>query len=170
MSKIFVLQGRGNSGKTTTLLELRNELLRKYPNCRWCQFDYPNSNIKTRDKIFEIDITPKPGKYVDNAIKIGICTKGDEAKHLIQGFSHVYPKCDIIFTAVHTKGGAYEGLKQWAMEHPNDEVTYVSKTTIKPGNNFAINCAEANRHDVQRLRAVSGVLGIMTSEVNDGLV
>ena len=92
MSDIYALQGRGNSGKSDTIIKVFNELVRKYPSASVQQLSSGTHDIKAI-------LTNLKG------YKVGIESQGDPGSRLqqsLQDFANA--NCTIIICATRTSG------------------------------------------------------------------
>lgn len=88
--KLHVLQGRKNTGKTTTLNYLINELDSRYPNTMKVLALGGKGDINDKKVIFD-DV---------KGLKIGIETYGDPDSRLLESLEYFATQgCDIIFCA-----------------------------------------------------------------------
>jgi hypothetical protein len=98
MANFYVLQGKPNTGKTTTITILRRILEMKYRQPLSPITYTPSNNLKDEDIILpNID-----GK------KVGITTRGDDDVKLKRDITNfITHGCDIIFCACHPGGKSY---------------------------------------------------------------
>ena len=106
LMKIIALQGKSNTGKTTTLkmlirLFLENNKYNLNPKyVKRYVLNKCNSDTGDVKCVFEY-----------NGKRIGITTRGDTEKALARDFKNHFYKCDIIVCAVHTHGKTVEFIK-----------------------------------------------------------
>lgn len=94
MADVFALQGPGNCGKSTTLIQLSQILQAKYPGAA-VQAIYPNSST--------IDIAIIMRGV--NGLTVGIESQGDPGTRLQRSLpTFAAARCDIIFCACRTSG------------------------------------------------------------------
>ena len=92
MSDIYALQGRGNSGKSDTIIRIFNELIRKYPSAVVQQLSSGTRDIKAI-------LTNVKGH------KVGIESQGDPGSRLQQSLrDFASANCTIIICATRTSG------------------------------------------------------------------
>ncbi|MDD5924294.1 MAG: hypothetical protein PUC88_05860 [Clostridia bacterium] len=97
-SKVIVLRGKGNKGKTTTL----NLLIKKLVSLPTKILDGAISDSITDDSWVVL-------KYMGKTI--GIITVGDDAKSLDKYFSRITISCDIYVCAARTKGSSCQYIE-----------------------------------------------------------
>ena len=130
--ELHVLQGAGNTGKTTTLNILIEELKKKYLSVvPTVLIQGPGDDQKV---IFDNL----------NGHKVGIETRGDPKSRLPQSLKDfAQKKCDIIFCACRTKGTTVTAIQNFAKTYsccppiPTQQI-YVPKGTNPTPSNTAI--------------------------------
>jgi hypothetical protein len=129
MSDIFALQGRGNCGKTKTLVKVFEMLHAKYPSAQVRDF-FPNSPDK------KVIMTGVRGK------KIGIESQGDPNSRLKQSLIDFDKAgCDIIFCAVRTSGMTVA----WIHSHTAYTPHFILQTIAPPAKQAQSNDAMAGK-------------------------
>jgi hypothetical protein len=116
MATIYVLQGPGNCGKTSTIKELFNQLHAKYPNSAIRNYFPKSYDIK-------IEMQNINGHH------IGIESQGDPNSRLYQSLNDFDQiGCDIIFCAARTKGMTV----QWVNAHsPKYQIAFIPQTRVR---------------------------------------
>lgn len=128
MAKIFALQGLKNSGKSSTLVELRKLVHAKYPNCK----EQNQNPRRGRDVLVIID-------FVDGK-KVGIESLGDPGFPLDESLaSFRNANCDVMFCACRTRGMTADWVSEMS---PPDTVQFITQTATATGQQ-AINTAKA---------------------------
>lgn len=117
MAQIFALQGISNSGKSSTLIMLMNQIIAKYPNANV-------QNLHGHTKDVKVIIDPVMG------MKIGIESQGDPNSRLLQSLADFRSaKCDVVFCACRTSGMTEDWVKAMS---PPDTVTFIPKQGTAP--------------------------------------
>jgi len=129
MKNIVAVWHSGGKGKTETLRELANLLIKTYPNIKAI---YPN-------------LIKIPAKYdfrlvVEiNGIIVGIESQGDPNTQLekrLDELAKTY-KCDLIFCATRTKGKTVKAVEKVAREYSFNEIwTSTHQTSVE--SNYAM--------------------------------
>lgn len=106
MKVLYVLQGAGEKGKSSTLNILIDELVKKYPNAT--------------KRILEQDISCDQKVIFDNLNGhiIGIETQGDTNSRLPESLNDFEKaQCDIIFCACRTRGSTVDTIQNFATHY-----------------------------------------------------
>jgi len=105
MADIFVLQGFGNTGKSTTLIKLCHLLQIKNGISKTLIKILPSGKPKDIKEV----ITNKDGK------NIGITSHGDDPERIKKEVGEFIIKhCDIIFCACHSEGSTVDAVNTFA--------------------------------------------------------
>ncbi|GHV06452.1 hypothetical protein FACS189485_14990 [Spirochaetia bacterium] len=137
MADIFVLQGIGNCGKTTTLKMVFDELKARKPSP-------VVHNLNTRLRT-EIKVVMKPCK----GHIVGIASIGDYPEALLESFRDFKKAgCDIIFCAVRTSGATVPAVQS---QQGNNNVQWIQQTVT------ATNQATANNNMALHLIKIAGL-------------
>ena len=124
MATIFALQGAGNSGKSSTLIELYNLIKVKYPTAVVQTLHNATTDIK-------VIINPV------NGLRIGIESRGDPNSRLSQSLTDFRnANCDIIFCACRTSGMTVQWVKAMS---PPDTVQFIQQIRAQSGQQQAAN-------------------------------
>jgi hypothetical protein len=127
MANIFALQGLSNSGKSSTLIELLNQIISKYPQSRVQALQGGTKDVKVI-----VDLV--------NGMRIGIESQGDPNSRLQQSLADFRSaKCDIVFCACRTSGMTEDWIKKM---RPQDIVHFIPQTAMPTGQHAA-NTAKA---------------------------
>jgi len=114
MANLYALQGRGKTGKTSTLKEVFNQLSQKYP-LAVTEVIRQTSDIKII--------------MVINGIKVGIESEGDPNGRLEESLhDFVQSSCNVIFCAVRTRGMTVDWVEQYA---PTYRIQYVRQNFVE---------------------------------------
>lgn len=122
--RIICLQGKFESGKTSTMIRLSKFLLRTYKNNSTDDVEYL---LDISDSDFVRTIENVNGK------KVGINSRGDDWKFIKRWIEILYEnKCDIIFCTCHSYGRTEEVIQEFG-KAKKYEVIFVKKEreTIK---------------------------------------
>ena len=118
MTHIIALQGPGNSGKTSTLIRVLEDLQAKYPTATLHAFHGATIDIK-------IVLCGVNGKTV------GIESQGDPGSRLQQSLPDLLAaKCDVIFCACRTRGATVDWVSACMPPH---KVQFVQQTRTSRG-------------------------------------
>lgn len=116
--KIICLQGKCNSGKTSTMRRLSRTVLQTYKNNSTDDVEYL---LDLSDCDFVRIIENVNGK------KVGINSRGDDWKFIKRLLEILADnKCDIIFCTCHSYGKTEEVIREFASSN-NYKVTFVPK-------------------------------------------
>ena len=122
MANIFALQGPSNSGKSSTLIQLCDRLVAKYPGATL-------DTLSTGSKDVTVIIHPINGK------KVGIESQGDPNSRLQQSLIDFRnANCDIVFCACRTSGMTVNWIDAMS---PPDNVQFIPQTRIQTGQKTA---------------------------------
>jgi len=114
MANLYALQGRGKTGKTSTLKEVFNLLSQKYP-LAVTEVIRQTSDIKIIMLI--------------NGIKVGIESEGDPNGRLEESLhDFVQSNCNVIFCAVRTRGMTVGWVNHYAATY---RIQYVGQKLVK---------------------------------------
>lgn len=117
MSHVIALQGRASSGKTSTLLQVFNDLQVKYPSSK-VQILAGRTDVKALMRGV-------------NGKTIGIETQGDPNSRLQESLSDfLAAKCDIIFCACRTSGMTVDWVNALSAKH---KVQFVQQSRVASG-------------------------------------
>ncbi|MCT4562371.1 MAG: ATP-binding protein [Crocinitomicaceae bacterium] len=139
--RIIALCGRGNCGKSTTLLELIQRLL----ELGWILID-EQKHGNGIDKM--VVLRNKNGKL------IGVATPGDHYNEVLNALSFLSKhSCLLVFCACRTKDmpgkdGLYLGTHA-ALRTFSEEITFIGKTIVQVEKKELY--LEANRTDIRRM-------------------
>ena len=118
MAHIIALQGPGNSGKTSTLIQVLKDLQAKYPSATVQALHGATNDIK-------VVLRRVNGKIV------GIESQGDPGSRLQQSLSDLLAaKCDVIFCACRTRGTTVGWVSACMPPH---KVQFVQQTRAARG-------------------------------------
>jgi hypothetical protein len=118
MANIFALQGLSNAGKSSTLIELLNQLVHKYPNAKVQVLHRGTRDIK-------VIVDPV------NGLKVGIESRGDPNSRLQQSLVDFRnANCDTVFCACRTSGMTVDWVNAMA---PPDVVMFVVQSAAQTG-------------------------------------
>ena len=126
MKVLYVLQGAGEKGKSSTLNILIDELVKKYPNAT--------------KRILEQDISCDQKVIFDNLNGhiIGIETQGDPNSRLPESLNDFEKaQCDIIFCACRTRGSTVDTIQNF-VTHYSYTVKIIKQTYEKNGCKFTL--------------------------------
>lgn len=127
MSHIIALQGAGNTGKSSTLLLLTDEIKRRYP-AAVASVVHPGSADQC------VIFSGVKGK------KVGVETQGDPCSRLQQSLRRlVIANCDVVFCSCRTRGMTVQWVNSYAAQHV---VQFVPKT-IASGRFAQVNATQA---------------------------
>ncbi|MHA3084021.1 hypothetical protein ACX1NX_12820 [Acinetobacter sp. ANC 5383] len=117
MTQIFALQGTSNSGKTSTLIQLDQEIQNKYPNA------LRTIHIHRKDICISYEIIVN-----GSVIKVGIESQGDPNSRLkdsLELFKNI--GCDIIFCACRTQGMTVDWINDFAQRNHYNQPIFITK-------------------------------------------
>jgi hypothetical protein len=118
MAHIIALQGAGNSGKTSTLLEVFAQLKVKYPLAKIDEYHQGTHDIK-------VVLHNIKGKVV------GIESRGDPGSRLETSLPDLLKKkCDIIFCACRTRGMTVDWINAYKKAN---NVQFIPQTYVSAG-------------------------------------
>jgi len=118
MAHIIALQGPGNSGKTSTLIQVFKDLQAKYPSATVQALHGATNDIK-------VVLHGVNGKIV------GIESQGDPGSRLQQSLPDLLAaKCDVIFCACRTRGATVSWVSAYMPPH---KVQFVQQTRTTRG-------------------------------------
>jgi|GEM_PF-3356787 len=121
---LITLEGKGNSGKSSTYRKILYLLLNDKQACSYkigSTYDSGWFDIKTPYESFRVDFKPTivklKGKQGDE-IKVGITSKGD-TKEVVEAALSYFRKneCDIILCTTRTKGASKEYILNFANDY-----------------------------------------------------
>lgn len=129
MANIYALQGPGNSGKSSTLIQLLNLVVAKYPGATMQALHSGTKDVK-------VIVHPVNGK------KVGIESQGDPSSRLEQSLTDFRnANCDIVFCACRTSGMTVDWIEAMS---PPDNVQFIPQVRTQTGQQ-ASNLAMASR-------------------------
>jgi len=124
MAIIYVLQGAGNKGKSTTLINVCNKLERKY-NKPLTPISYSSANKLIDIKVILTNIKTKNG----GILTVGITSQGDVADRIIREINEFLSNnCDIIFSACHLSGNTVDAVNLF---HRNNTIDFTQQVIQK---------------------------------------
>ncbi len=127
MANIFALQGLSNAGKSSTLIELMNQIITKYPNGKL-------QELHSGTKDVQIIIEPV------NGMRIGIESQGDPNSRLRKSLADFRSaKCDVVFCACRTRGDTVNWINAMS---PPDKIQFIAQVSSQSGQQAA-NTAKA---------------------------
>lgn len=113
MANIFALRGAGSSGKSSTLIDLLNQITSKYPSAIVQNFHESAQDVK-------VIISPIQG------LRIGIESQGDPNSRLEKSLADFRTaNCDIVFCACRTRGMTVMWINAMS---PPDNVQFIQQT------------------------------------------
>lgn len=123
MANVFALKGAADAGKSSTIIEVMNQL----------KFKYPQATITTFHGGTSIDV-----KVIIRTIKgliVGIESQGDPSSRLEGSLADFRAaKCDIIFCACRTRGMTVMWINKMS---PQYNVQFIQQTRTSTGQNAA---------------------------------
>lgn len=122
MANIFALQGSSSSGKSSTLIQLFNLIVAKYPGGTVQALHGGTKDVK-------VIVYPVNGK------KIGIESQGDPNSRLQQSLTDFRnANCDIVFCACRTSGMTVNWINAMS---PPDSVQFIQQIRTQTGQQAA---------------------------------
>lgn len=117
MTQIFALQGMSNSGKTSTLIQLDQEIQNKYPNA------VRTIHIHRKDICISYEIIVN-----GSIIKVGIESQGDPNSRLKDSLE-LFKKigCAIIFCACRTRGMTVDWINDFVQSNHYPKPIFITK-------------------------------------------
>lgn len=121
MSDIYALRGRGNSGKSDTIIKVFTELIRKYPSASVQQI----SSDSYDEEVILTNV---------NGHKVGIESRGDPGSRLEQSLQRfANEKCTIIICATRTSGMTVDWVNAMS---PSYAVHFIQQAYANTNFNF----------------------------------
>lgn len=134
--KVIALKGTHNTGKTETIIELYNLLVRDIDSYQLVKSKYSVFGKKKQSPPLGRDFF---AIFENKKHKVGISSYGDNYEIIIKSLKEFEKQeCDIVITACLTKGNTHSAIKEY-----DCNPIFIDKTKIEPKNRTKLNLADA---------------------------